>query len=107
MPGRVDSGGRPTQLRDVDLDRFFHPKAVAVVGASDTDGKPNTGISRQLRAWAERVGATLYPVNPGRDTVFGLRCYPSVTEIEADVDVAALLFGDPIAALGPVVEKKI
>jgi acyl-CoA synthetase (NDP forming) len=107
MPGRVDTGGRPTHLRDVDLDRFFHPKAVAVVGASDTEGKPNTGITRQLRAWADRVGATLYPVNPGRESVDGLRCYPSVTAIEGDVDVAALLVGDPVAALGPVVEKKI
>ncbi len=95
------------QLRRVDLDRFFHPKAVAVVGASDTEGKPNTGITRQLRAWADRVGATVYPVNPGRETVDGLRCYPSVADIEGDVDVAALLVGDPIAALEPVVEKKI
>jgi acyl-CoA synthetase (NDP forming) len=107
MPGRVDTGGRPTHLRAVDLDRFFHPKAVAVVGASDTEGKPNTGITRQLRAWADRVGATLYPVNPGRESVDGRRCYPSVTDIEGDVDVAALLVGDPVAALGPVVEKKI
>jgi acyl-CoA synthetase (NDP forming) len=105
VPGRADI--RQTQLRDVDLDRFFHPNAVAVIGASDTEGKPNTGITRQLRAWADRVGAALYPVNPGRDTVDGLRCYASVTDIEADVDVAALLVGDPVAALGPVVEKKI
>src|SRR4051812_6835767 len=94
-------------MRNVDLERFFRPKAIAVVGASDTEGKPNTGMTRHLRRWADRVGATLYPVNPGRDTVFGLRCYPSVTKIEADVDVAALLVGDPVAALGPVVEKKI
>src|SRR3954453_20572792 len=99
--------GRPTRLREVDLDRFFHPNAVAVIGASDTEGKPNTGITRQLRAWADRVGATLYPVNPGRETVDGLRCYPSVTDIDGDVDVAALLVGDPVTALGAVVEKKI
>src|SRR3954451_21934012 len=103
MPGRVDASGRPTQLRDVDLDRFFHPKAVAVVGASDTEGKPNTGITRQLLAWAERVGATLHPINPGRETVFGLPCYPSITDVPDDVDVAALLVGDPVTALAPVV----
>ena len=107
MPDPADIRSRPTRLRDVDLDRFFHPKAVAVVGASDTEGKPNTGITRQLHAWTDRVGATLYPVNPGRDSVFGLRCYASVTDIDGDVDVAALLVGDPVAALGPIVEKKI
>src|SRR4051794_13571648 len=107
MPGRVDASGRPTQLRDVDLDRFFRPKAIAVVGASDTEGKPNTGMTRHLRRWADRVGAALYPVNPGRDIVDGLRCYPSITDIDADIDVAALLVGDPVAAITPVVDKKI
>jgi acyl-CoA synthetase (NDP forming) len=103
----VDVSGRPLALRDLDLDRFFRPRAVAVVGASDTEGKPNTGMTRMLNAWAERVGATVYPVNPGRDTVFGHTCYPSITDIPDDVDVAALLVGDPVAALGPVVEKKV
>jgi acyl-CoA synthetase (NDP forming) len=94
-------------LRDLDLDRFFHPRTVAVVGASDTEGKPNTGMTRMLNAWAERVGATVYPVNPGRDSVFGKTCYPTINDIPDDVDVAALLVGDPVAALGPVVEKKV
>src|SRR3954447_2274048 len=103
----VDVSGRPLRLRDVDLDQFFRPRTVAVVGASDTEGKPNTGITRQLRAWADRVGATLYPINPGRETVFGIRCYPTVLDVPDDIDVAALLVGDPVAALEPVVEKKV
>ncbi len=32
----LDVTGRPTALRDLDLDIFFHPKSVAVIGASDT-----------------------------------------------------------------------
>jgi acyl-CoA synthetase (NDP forming) len=64
-------------------------------------------MTRHLRRWSDRVGATLYPVNPGRDEVDGLRCYPAVGDIDADVDVAALLVGDPVAAIAPVVEKKI
>src|SRR5882757_7904322 len=72
----VDVSGRPLALREVDLDRFFRPKAVAVVGASDTEGKPNTISTAHLKRWADRVGATLYPVNPGRETVFGLPCFP-------------------------------
>src|SRR4051794_28036812 len=103
----TDASGRPLRLRAVDLDRFFHPRAVAVVGASDTDGKPNTISTAHLKRWADRVGATLYPVNPGRETVFDLPAYPSITDVPGDVDVAAVLVGDPVGAIGPVIEKKV
>ena len=102
----TDVSGRPLRLRDIDLDRFFHPRAVAVVGASDTEGKGNFYTTRQLKAWTERVGATLYPVNPSRETVFDLACYPDIAAIPGDVDVVALLVPDPLGALGPVIEKK-
>ncbi|MEU1539472.1 hypothetical protein ABZ461_15380 [Actinacidiphila glaucinigra] len=49
-----------------DLDRFFRPDSLAVVGASDAEGRPNTGITRQLATWTERVGARLHPANSGR-----------------------------------------
>jgi acyl-CoA synthetase (NDP forming) len=84
-----------------DLDRFFRPRSVAVVGASDAEGRPNTGITRQLIAWAERVGARLHPVHPRRQTVFGHDCFPSVTEVPEPVDLAVLLVADPL----PVIEE--
>ncbi|CAM5731370.1 hypothetical protein SANTM175S_04503 [Streptomyces antimycoticus] len=62
--GDVDVSGRPLHCAVPDLDRFFHPESVALIGASDADGRPNTGITRQLLAWAERVGARLHPVHP-------------------------------------------
>ncbi|NEE36574.1 CoA-binding protein, partial [Streptomyces sp. SID7982] len=62
--GGLDVSGRPLHLDVPDLDRFFRPRSVAVVGASDAEGRPNTGITRQLIAWAERVGARLHPVHP-------------------------------------------
>jgi acyl-CoA synthetase (NDP forming) len=103
----VDVSGRPLRLRDIDLDRFFHPRAVAVIGASDTEGRPNTGMTRHLLRWADRVGAPLYPVNPGRETVFDRPCFASVAEMPDDADVAAILVSDPIGALGDVVDAKI
>lgn len=74
--GDLDVSGRPLHAPVPDLDRFFQPESVAVIGASDADGRPNTGITRQLIAWAERVGARLYPVHPTRETVFGRACSP-------------------------------
>ncbi|MFI1471731.1 acetate--CoA ligase family protein [Streptomyces wuyuanensis] len=99
--GDLDVSGRPLYAPVPDLDRFFRPEAVAVVGASDADGRPNTGITRQLIAWAERVGARLHPVHPTRTAVFGLPCVPSVADLPEPVDLAVLLVGDPL----PVIEE--
>ncbi|MEU6538011.1 acetate--CoA ligase family protein [Streptomyces sp. NPDC047000] len=97
----LDVSGRPLYADVPDLDRFFRPESVAVVGASDMEGRPNTGITRQLVAWAERVGARLHPVHPTRSAVFGLPCSRSVTELPEPVDLAVLLVADPV----PVIEE--
>ncbi|QGV80045.1 acetate--CoA ligase family protein [Streptomyces ficellus] len=99
--GDTDVSGRPLYAAVPDLDRLFRPGSVAVVGASDTEGRPHTGITRQLLRWAERVGARLYPVHPTRRSVFGLDCVPSVADLPVPVDVAVLLVADPL----PVVEE--
>ncbi|OKJ99568.1 pimeloyl-CoA synthetase [Streptomyces sp. CB03234] len=99
--GDLDVSGRPLHASVPDLDRLFRPESVAVVGASDTEGRPNTGITRQLLRWAERVGARLHPVHPSRRSVFGLDCVPSVADLPEPVDVAVLLVADPL----PVVEE--
>lgn len=93
-------------MRSVDLDVFFHPRTVAVVGASDTRGRPTTAMTRKVRAWAEKSGAAIYPVNPNRDVVDGLACVPSILDVPVVVDVAAILVGDAVEALEQAVEKK-
>ncbi|MEU3712827.1 acetate--CoA ligase family protein [Streptomyces catenulae] len=97
----LDVSGRPLSAAVPDLDRFFRPASVAVVGASDSEGRPNTGITRQLIAWADRVGARLHPVNPGRRTVFDRVCHPTVADLPEPVDLAVLLVADPV----PVIEQ--
>ncbi|MDL4773893.1 acetate--CoA ligase family protein [Actinomadura xylanilytica] len=94
-----DVSGRVLALRDEDLGVFFRPRTLAVVGASDTPGRPNTAVYRRLRAWAERVGARVHPVNPGRDQVDGEPCHRSVAEVPEPIDVAAVLVGDPSGVL--------
>ncbi|MDQ8704605.1 acetate--CoA ligase family protein [Streptomyces sp. LHD-70] len=106
-PLDVDVSGRPLHADVPDLDRFFRPESVAVVGASDAEGRPNTGITRQLLAWAERVGARIHPVHPTRETVFGLPCVPSVAELPEQVDLAVLLVGDPLPVVEQLAEAKV
>ncbi|MFF9865255.1 acetate--CoA ligase family protein [Streptomyces sp. NPDC013953] len=99
--GDLDVSGRPLHAPVPDLDRLFRPESVAVVGASDAEGRPTTGITRQLLGWAGRAGARLYPVHPGRPSVFGLDCVPSVARLPEPVDLAVLLVADPL----PVIEE--
>ncbi|HVX19976.1 MAG TPA: acetate--CoA ligase family protein [Acidimicrobiales bacterium] len=99
VPPDVDVSGRPVTLEDADLDRFFHPTTVAVVGASDEEGRPNTGITRQLHQWAQRMGATFFPVHPKRATVFDTPCVPSVAALPDGVDVLAFVVSDPVDAI--------
>ncbi|MFC9386258.1 acetate--CoA ligase family protein [Streptomyces venezuelae] len=106
-PGDQDVSGRPLHAAVPDLDRFFRPESVAVVGASDTEGRPNTGITRQLLAWAERVGARLVPVHPTRTSVFGIDCVPSVGALTEPVDLAVLLVADPLPVIEELAETKV
>ncbi|MFF4466708.1 acetate--CoA ligase family protein [Streptomyces mirabilis] len=103
----LDVSGRPLYADAPDLDRFFRPESVAVVGASDAEDRPNTGITRQLIAWAERVGARLHPVHPTRQSVFGIPCSPSLADLPEQVDLAVLLVGDPLPVIGELAEAKV
>ena len=67
----VDVTGRATALRQIDLDTFFNPKRVAVVGASDTNARTNTALTVKITAWAEARGASVHYVNPNRPVVAG------------------------------------
>ncbi len=98
----MDVTGRPTQLRDLDLDRFFHPRTIVVVGASDTPGRPNTALFHKIRAWGAANGAAVHPVNPNRDELDGLPCYPTVADVPGDIDLAAILVGDAVTAFREV-----
>jgi acyl-CoA synthetase (NDP forming) len=98
--------GRPVALRDLDLDRFFRPRSLAIIGASDTTGKPTAAMTRKIRAWSEQFGAAFYPVNPNRATVDGVPCFASIADVPEDVDVAVILTSDAIEAFEAVLDKK-
>ncbi|MEU6604900.1 acetate--CoA ligase family protein [Streptomyces shenzhenensis] len=103
----LDVSGRPLYTDVPDLDRFFRPRSVAVVGASDTEGRPNTGVTRQLLSWAERVGARVHPVHPTRPAVFGLPCAASVADLPEPVDLAVLLVADPLPLVAELADAKV
>jgi len=88
-----------------DLDRFYHPRTVAIIGASDTAGRPNYLLLNKVRAKLEPEGTTVYPVNPRVESIDGLRCYASVHDIDDEIDLAVIMVGDAIAAMEEVAKK--
>jgi acyl-CoA synthetase (NDP forming) len=93
-------------LRELDLDAFFSPRSVAVIGASDAPGKPTSAMTRKIMHWADHFGATIHPVNPNRETVYDLTCRSSIDDIDGDVDLAVILTGNAIEGFESVLDKK-
>lgn len=102
----VDVTGRPVRPREVDLDRFFHPEVVAVIGATDNTDSPSWMSWNQIRTWGQEHGATVVPINPKRDEIDGLTCYGSVLDVPHDVDLVAILISRPEAVLPEIIESK-
>ena len=102
----MDITGRPTALRSIDLDTFFRPKRVAVVGASDSNARPNTALTQKITLWAEERGARVHFVNPNRAEVAGRPCAKTLTDIEEQLDLVAILVGEPLPILRDAVAAK-
>ncbi len=68
------------------LEGLFHPRSVAIVGASKNPGKLGYHVMKSLTEGGFK--GELYPVNPRETELFGLRAYPSVLEVPQEVDVA-------------------
>lgn len=99
---RRDVTGRPLVLRDPGLDGFFHPRSVAVIGASDEPGRPNTTMTAAVEAFARANDASFHPVHPTRDVVFGIPCTRTIGEVPGPVDLAVILTGAAVDTFAEV-----
>jgi acyl-CoA synthetase (NDP forming) len=68
------------------LDAFFSPRTVAVVGASRDPAK----IGHLVLKYLLESDARIYPVNPSADEILGHPCYPDLASIPGEVDLAVL-----------------
>jgi len=77
---------RPQGARAPDLRPLLDPGAIAILGASDD---PTRIGGRPLRYMLEAGFARpIYPVNPNRATVQGLKCYATIADVPGPVDCA-------------------
>jgi len=71
------------------LDKLFNPESIAIVGASD---KPDKLGALTLLALRDYKG-DVYPVNPRIKSIRGAKCYPSIIDIDHQVDLAMIALG--------------
>ena len=70
------------------LDSLFKPKHVAVIGASEQPGSVGRTLLSNLIS--SPFGGTVYPVNIKRSSVLGIKAYPSLRAVPAQVDLAVI-----------------
>jgi acetyltransferase len=75
------------------LDVIFRPETVALIGATDKAGSVGRTVMRNLIG--NPFGGTVFPVNPNRSNVLGIKAYPSVLEVPEQVDLAVIVSPAP------------
>ncbi len=70
------------------LDAIFSPRSVAVVGATEKAGSVGRTVLWNLIS--NPFGGTVYPVNPKRPNVLGIRAYPTIKDVPEAVDLAVI-----------------
>ncbi|MBH30808.1 MAG: CoA-binding protein [Candidatus Marinimicrobia bacterium] len=83
------------------VEKIFAMKTIAVVGMSPKPERPSNYVALYLR----ENGYRIIPVNPGRSEISGETCFPSLSEIDENVDVVNV-FRRPEYA-GPIAEESV
>jgi acyl-CoA synthetase (NDP forming) len=65
------------------------PRAIAIVGAGSTPGSIGSRATSALLD--SSFDGKIYPINPNRDEVQGLRAYPSLLDVPGPIDVVEIL----------------
>lgn len=82
------------------LDKFFYPKSIAIVGATEKPDKIGYAVVRNLLSGG--FGGGVYPVNPKYNTVQGKKCYARLKDLPEAPDL--VVFAVP-SALIPALMK--
>ena len=70
------------------INKFLNPRSVAVIGATEN---PGYGINFMNNFLGVPYSGELYPVNPKYETVCGRKCYPLITDIGKQADLAVVI----------------
>lgn len=71
-----------------ELNYIFKPRSIAVIGASDTFRK--WGYLMVERPLKTGFRGAIYPINPQKKEILGLRAYPSISAVPDAIDLAVM-----------------
>lgn len=83
------------------LDAIFAPRTVAVIGASERPGSVGRTILWNLVS--NPFGGTVFPVNPKRSNILGIKTYASIEAVPEQVDLAVIV--TPAATVPGVIRE--
>lgn len=84
-----------------DLDKMFKPESVAIVGASNSEGKVGYIIVNNIIN--DGFKGKVYPINPKDDEVQGLKAYKNVSDLPEVPDL--VIISIPSKAVNPVIKE--
>ena len=89
MPKKVKS----VEVSIKQLEAFFNPKSVAVIGATKKINKAGHVIFKNFVENKRRgvFKGEIYPVNPHEDYILGFQCYPKLTKIPGELELAVIV----------------
>jgi acyl-CoA synthetase (NDP forming) len=71
------------------MEAIFNPRSVAVIGASDNPGKLGSHVMKSLTQG--RYPGRIYPINPGKDEILGIKTYSSLSRVPDNVDLSIIV----------------
>ncbi|MCP6757705.1 MAG: bifunctional acetate--CoA ligase family protein/GNAT family N-acetyltransferase [Fischerella sp. CENA71] len=75
------------------LDAIFAPRTIAVIGATDRDRSVGRTVLWNLIS--HPFGGTVFPVNPNRSSVLGIKTYPNIAAVPESIDLAIIITPAP------------
>ena len=69
------------------LSYFFKPKSIAIIGASESQGKVGNSVFTNI---INTFKGEIYPINPKSEEILGYKAYKSLLDIEKPVDIAII-----------------
>ncbi len=93
IPAAFDPAHDLLRYQPRPLDAIFAPKNVAVIGATE---KPDS-VGRTI-VWnliSSPFGGAIFPVNPKRSSILGIKAYPQISAVPDQVDLAVIVTPAP------------
>ncbi len=76
-------------MTDDKLDKIFNPKTIAIIGATSREGSVGHALMKNLMGSGFK--GIVFPINHKRESVMGIKAYPSLKKVPDKVDLAIIV----------------